>query len=151
LGYNDYAMKTNYLMGTTKITIEAIIVADKKKAWDYYTQPEHITKWNFASDDWQCPTASNDLRVGGKYVARMEAKDGSFGFDFEGIYKEIVVGQNFSYILADERIVSVKFESPGKQTKVTVTFDAETENSLELQKNGWQAILNNYKKYTETN
>ena len=138
-------------MGPTKITIEAIIVADKKKAWDYYTQPEQITKWNFASDDWHCPTASNDLRVGGKYVARMEAKDGSFAFDFEGIYQEIVVAQNFIYILADGRLVSVKFESPGKQTKVTVTFDAETENSLELQKNGWQAILNNYKKYTESN
>jgi len=139
------------IMDTQKIAIEAIVVADKKKAWDYYTQPERITKWNFASDDWQCPTASNDLRVGGKYAARMEAKDGSFGFDFEGIYQQIAEGENFIYTLADGRQVLVKFESLGKETKVSIIFDAETENSIELQKNGWQAILNNYKNYTESN
>lgn len=138
-------------METTKITIEAIVSADKQKAWDYYTQPEHITKWNFASDDWQCPTASNDMMVGGTYAARMEAKDGSFGFDFEGIYLQMEEGKNFIYRLADGRQVSVRFESLAVETKVTVTFDAETENSIELQKNGWQAILNNYKKYTEEN
>ncbi len=138
-------------MGTIQITIEAIVSADRQKAWDYYTLPDHITKWNFATDDWQCPTASNDMRVGGKYSARMEAKDGSFGFDFEGIYQQIAEGENFIYRLADGRQVSVNFESLYKATKVIVMFDAETENSIELQKNGWQAILNNYKKYTEAN
>ncbi len=138
-------------METTKITIQADVSADNKKAWNYYTQPQYITKWNFATDDWQCPTASNDLRVGGKYTARMEAKDGSFGFDFEAVYNEIVEGKKFIYTMQDGRQVTVNFKNSGDKTKVTVTFDAETENPIDLQRNGWQAILDNYKKYTESN
>jgi uncharacterized protein YndB with AHSA1/START domain len=132
-----------------KITVEATIAADKKKAWDYYTHPEHITKWNFASPDWHCPHAENDMRVGGKYNARMEAKDGSFGFDFEAVYDEVVANEKFTYSFGG-RSSTVTFEDVEGQTKVTVVFDAENEHPEEFQKQGWQAILDNYKKYTES-
>ena len=133
-----------------KITIAATINAGIRKVWDYYTQPKYITQWNFADPSWQCPTASNDMRPGGKYLARMEAKDGSFGFEFEAIYEEIVDGKWFTYSMAG-RQVTVVFDGDDSQTVVTVTFDPENINSLEMQKNGWQAILNNFKKYTEAN
>lgn len=138
-------------MKTEKITVQAIIAADKKKVWEYYTNPVHITKWNFASDDWECPAASNDMRTGGKYSARMEAKDGSFGFDFEAIYDEIIKGEIFNYTMGDGRKAAVIFNDLGNKTEVSVTFDTETENSAEMQRDGWQAILNNFKKYTEAN
>ena len=138
-------------MNVTKITIESIISANTNKVWDYYTLPEHITKWNFASDDWHCPKAENDLRVGGKLKSRMEAKDGSFGFDFEAIYDEVVNHKKISYNLTDGRQVITVFENQNGKTKVTTTFDAETQNSVELQRNGWQAILDNFKKYVESN
>ncbi|MEX6688494.1 SRPBCC family protein [Danxiaibacter flavus] len=136
---------------SNKITISATVNADIKKAWDYYTNPEHITKWNFADPSWHCPSASNDMKVGGKYAARMEAKDGSFGFDFEATYNEIVNGENFTYTMPNGRKVNVAFKEDGNQTDVDVTFDPEDQHPLEFQKNGWQAILNNYKQYTETN
>ena len=138
-------------MTTNKIIVRAIVSADKQKTWNYYTQPEHITRWNFASDDWQCPNASNDMRVGGKYVARMEAKDGSAGFDFEATYNEIIEGENFTCTLPDNRVVNVKFNELGDKMEVIITFDAEKEYPPELQRDGWQAILNNFRKYTETN
>lgn len=136
-------------MAQEKIIIKAIISADKQKVWDYYTQPIHITKWNFADPSWHCPTATNDLTVGGRYVARMEAKDGSFGFDFDAVYTEINIGENFTYEFGG-RYANIEFIETQGQTEVTVTFDPESENSIELQRNGWQAILNNFKKYTET-
>lgn len=132
-----------------KIMIEATVAAPVQKVWNYWTKPEHITKWNFASDDWKCPSASNDLKVGGKYSARMEAKDGSFGFDFEGTYSEVVEQSKLSYALVDGRQVTTEFESLGGKTKVTTIFDAESQNSIEMQKSGWQAILNNFKAYAE--
>jgi uncharacterized protein YndB with AHSA1/START domain len=138
-------------METKKVTIRTTVSVERQKAWEYYTQPEHITKWNFATDDWQCPYASNDLRVGGKYMARMEAKDGSFGFDFEAIYNEIIDGEKFVYTMSDGRQVTVSFESMDSQTGVTVTFDTESTNDLEMQRKGWQAILDNFKRYTEGN
>lgn len=137
-------------MSTTKVTIEAIIPADNKKVWEFWTKPQHITKWNFASDDWQCPKAENDLKVGGKYSARMEAKDGSFGFDFEAIYDEIIDQKKIAYTMPDGRKAVTNFENMGEQTKVTTVFDAENQNPVEMQKSGWQAILNNFKKYTES-
>jgi uncharacterized protein YndB with AHSA1/START domain len=133
-----------------KITIKATVSADKQKVWDYYTQPEHIIKWNFADPSWHCPTATNDLKVGGRYLARMEAKDGSFGFDFDAVYNEINHGESFTYEFG-ERFAVVEFNEVNGQTEVTITFDPETENSIDLQKQGWQAILDNFKKYTETN
>lgn len=138
-------------MSTTKITVQTTVSADTKKAWDFYTNPEHITKWNFASEDWHCPSAENDMRIGGKYSARMEAKDGSWGFDYEAIYDEVVNGENFTYTLADGRQVNVNFKNLGDKTAVTVIFDAETENSEAMQRDGWQAILENFRKYAEAN
>ncbi|MBC6994480.1 SRPBCC family protein [Neolewinella lacunae] len=137
-------------MQATKITIQTTVSADPQKAWAYYTEPEHITQWNFASDDWQCPSASNDLRPGGTYRARMEAKDGSFAFDFEATYLEVEPGKHFRYVLGEDRMVDVDFRGQGQQTEVTVAFDAETENPVDMQREGWQAILNNYKNYTES-
>lgn len=133
-----------------KIIIQSTIAADKQKVWDYYTLPEHITKWNFADSSWHCPTATNDLKIGGRYFARMEAKDGSFGFDFEAIYSEIVDGEKFSYDFGG-RHATIKFKDQNEKTEVTISFDPDTENPIDLQRNGWQSILNNFKKYTESN
>jgi len=137
-------------MNTEKIRVKAIINADRQKVWNYYTKPEHITKWNFADPSWHCPTASNDMRVGGKYNARMEAKDGSFGFDFVAIYTEIIIEQQFSYEFGGRK-ATVMFNTVNNKTEIIIDFDAENENPIEMQKDGWQAILNNFKLYTETN
>lgn len=136
-------------MSNTKITVSATIDADKTKVWNCYTQPEHITQWNFADPSWHCPHAENNMTVGGRYVARMEAKDGSFGFDFDATYTNIVPGNEFTYEFGG-RYATIVFTEQENQTTVTVTFDPETQNSLELQQAGWQAILNNFKQYTET-
>lgn len=136
---------------SSKVTVTAVVNADLKKTWAYYTQPEHITKWNFADPSWQCPSAVNDMQVGGKYSARMEAKDGSFGFDFEAIYDEIIDGKSFTYSMPNGRQVTVTFSEDGSKTAVVVTFDPEDENPIEMQKAGWQAILDNFKKYTASN
>jgi uncharacterized protein YndB with AHSA1/START domain len=138
-------------MNATKVTVNATIKADRKKVWDYYTNPKHITQWNFADPSWHCPNAENDMRVGGTYRARMEAKDGSFGFDFEAVYTEIVNGEKFTYKMGDGRVADVWFKDANGQTEVIVTFDAEDQNPVEMQKGGWQAILNNFKAYTEKN
>jgi len=132
------------------INITATVNASAGKVWDYYTNPKHITCWNFADPSWHCPHVSNDMRVGGRYYARMEAKDGSFGFDFEAVYTDIVPGEQFTYTLADGRRVSVVFKKQDNQTKVDVTFDPENQNPLDMQRTGWQAILDNFKRYTET-
>jgi uncharacterized protein YndB with AHSA1/START domain len=131
------------------ITITTTINATLDKVWDFWNNPKHITNWYFASPDWHCPKAENDLQVGKKFNIRMEAKDGSFGFDFEGEYTKITEFQLIEYILADNRKVITTFEKKENTIVVTQQFDPENENSLELQQNGWQAILNNFKKYTE--
>ncbi len=133
-----------------KITIKAIVAANRNSVWEAYTIPEHITQWNFADPSWHCPSATNDLSIGGRYVARMEAKDGSFGFDFDAIYSDVKPGESFTYEFG-ERSASVHFnELEDHLTEVTVTFDPETENPIEMQREGWQMILNNFKKYTES-
>ncbi len=137
-------------MSFQKVIIMALVDASLKKVWDFWTLPEHITGWNFASDDWHCPKSENDLRLGGKMNSRMEAKDGSFGFDFEAIYDEVVEHKKIGYAMADGRHVTTTFENVEGNTRVTTIFDAETQNSIEMQKGGWQAILNNFKKYSET-
>jgi uncharacterized protein YndB with AHSA1/START domain len=147
---NNLAIERS-IMNTTKITVETMISADAQKVWDYYTNPEHITKWNFASDDWHCPKAENDLRVGGKLLSRMEAKDGGFGFDLEAVYDEVVEHKKISYTMLDSRQATTDFNNSGNKTKVTIVFDAETQNSVDLQRTGWQAILDNFKKYVESN
>ncbi|MFM2386937.1 MAG: hypothetical protein RL660_1694 [Bacteroidota bacterium] len=133
----------------TIITIAAHIPASKQKVWDYYTMPEHITQWNFAHESWHCPSATNDLRVGGTYRARVEARDGSFGFDFEAVYTDVIPGDKLAYTLTDNRKVIVKLEERTDFTGITISFDAENENPIELQEQGWQAILQNFKQYTE--
>ncbi len=136
-------------MLTDKIVVKALVLAPKHKVWVYYTNPDHITKWNFADPSWHCPTATNEMKIGGKYFARMEAKDGSYGFDFEAFYTEINEGLGFTYAFGG-RLATVEFKELDEQTEVTITFDPESENPIELQKNGWQAILNNFKKYAES-
>lgn len=134
----------------TTITVEATVQAPVEKAWECWTKPEHITKWNNASDDWHTPRAENDLRVGGKFLCRMEARDGSMGFDFSGVYDEVKANELIAYTLEDHRKVKIIFTGNGTETTVTETFEAENENSIELQRFGWQAILDNFKKYTES-
>ena len=135
----------------TLITVQTKIKAPIDKVWNLWTTPEHITKWNFASDDWQTTFAINDLRSGGKFLSRMEAKDRSFGFDFSGVYDTVKLNEAIHYTLDDNRKVTIIFESTGSETNVIETFEAESDNSIEMQKDGWQAILNNFKKYTEAN
>ncbi len=136
-------------MNIAKITVEATVAATRERVWDCYTNPYHITKWNFASDNWHCPNAKNDLRVGGKYMARMESKDGKWGFDFEAYYLTLNPKESFTYEMTDGRKASVTFTDLGGSTEVTVDFDPENQNPVELQREGWQAILNNFKRYTE--
>ena len=133
-----------------KITVQAVINAPVEKVWELYTEPKHIVKWNNASDDWHTPKAENDLRVGGKFLSRMEAKDGSAGFDFAGVYNEVKKNEVIGYEMGDGRKARIVFKKDGAKTKVAVTFDAESTNSIELQRSGWQAILNNFKKYVES-
>lgn len=131
------------------ITVENQVKSPIKKVWNAYTEPQHIIKWNFASHDWHCPKAENDLRVGGTYSARMEAKDGSFGFDFKAVYTEIIPEKKLAYTLDDGRKVVTHFENEDQTVKVTTIFEAENQNPMDMQKAGWQAILNNFKNYTE--
>lgn len=135
----------------TVVTIESSIQAPVEKVWEFWTKPEHITKWNHASDDWHSPFAENDLRVGGKFSARMEAKDGSFGFEFGGIYDDVRNNEYIEYTLGDGRKVTVNFSKQDSGTKVVESFEAENQHPVDFQKGGWQAILDNFKKYTENN
>jgi len=134
----------------TQITIEATVNAPIEKVWDAYTDPKQITQWNSPSDDWHSPRAENELRPGGSFNYRMEAKDGSFGFDFGGTFDEVKPNELLSYTIGDGRKVENVFIQEGNATKVTVTFEAENQNSIEMQRGGWQAILNNFKKYAES-
>lgn len=135
----------------TQITIEATVNAPIEKVWSRWNEPQHITKWAFASDDWHAPKAENDIRTGGKFSTTMAAKDGSFSFDFGGVYDNVVPNKLIEYTIEDGRKVKIEFSSAGNQTKVTETFEAESENPVEMQRAGWQAILDNFKKYTESN
>jgi len=138
-------------METTALTVKATVNVPVEKVWSFYTSPEHIMQWNNASPDWHTPHAETDLRAGGKFLSRMEAKDGSFGFDFWGIYDEVKTNELIAYTMGDNRKARIVFEGSNNTTVVTVTFEAETENTIELQKGGWQAILDNFKHYTEAN
>lgn len=134
---------------TTKITVETTVAAPLGKVWDTWTTPEHIQNWNSASDDWHTPYAENDVRTGGKFKSRMEAKDGSMGFDFSGVYDDVRQHQYIEYTMDDGRRVQITFSPVGDGTKVVETFEAESSNPVEMQRDGWQSILDNFKKYTE--
>ena len=135
----------------TIITVENTINAPVEKVWQYWTQPEHITKWNSASDDWHTPRAENDVREGGKFQIRMEAKDGSMGFDFFGVYDKVKRNEYIEYTMGDGRKVKVNFKGKGNSTELVESFEAEDQNPVEMQRGGWQSILDNFKKYTEEN
>jgi len=132
------------------ITIETTVNSPVQRAWNIWTSPEHIVNWSYASDDWHTTTAENDLKKGGKFLYRMEAKDGSMGFDLGGIYDEVVENKSIEYTAGDGRRVKISFNPKGDKTEIIETFEAENTNSLEMQKAGWQAILENFKKYAET-
>jgi uncharacterized protein YndB with AHSA1/START domain len=132
------------------ITVQTTVKAPIDRIWNYWTEPGHITHWCYASDDWHAPYAENDLKVNGKFKTRMAAKDGTAGFDFEGIYTKVLRNKTIEYTIPDGRKVVITFSDLGNETKVVESFDAENENSLELQKGGWQSILNNFKKYSES-
>ena len=131
------------------VTVESTINVPVARVWEFWTQPEHIINWTHASDDWHVPYADNDLREGGRFKTTMAAKDGSFSFDFEGVYTTIKTHSLIEYTLGDERTVSISFTNTGNKTKVTQEFDPENVNSIEQQKGGWQAIIDNFKKYAE--
>ncbi len=135
----------------TTITVQATIDAPVEKVWELWNSPEHITKWCQASDDWHAPYADNDLRTGGTFKTTMAAKDGSFSFDFGGVYTDVKENNFISYKMDDGREVSVTFIKEGDATQIIETFDPEAINPHEMQRGGWQAILDNFKKYTEAN
>ncbi len=133
-----------------QITVETAIQAPIEKVWKCWSEPECLIQWNNASDDWHTPKATNDLRTGGTFTARMEAKDGSAGFDFGGTYTKVLPNELIEYEMGDGRKVSVTFVPLGNKTLVNETFDAESENSVEMQRRGWQSILDNFKKHAES-
>lgn len=132
------------------ITVETTIKAPVESVWSYWTEPKHITNWYYASDDWHAPAAENDLKVNGKFKTRMAAKDGSAGFDFEGLYTKILKYKIIEYVLGDGRRVSISFSVNGSKTTVVETFNPENKNPYEMQRGGWQAILDNFRKYAES-
>lgn len=132
------------------IEITSRIAIRVETVWNAYNSVEDIMQWNHASDDWHCTNSINDLRIGGKFINRMEAKDGSFGFDFEGVYTELIPFKKIAYTMADGRKAEVNFESHKNYTDILVRFEAELENPVDMQRDGWQAILNNFKKYVES-
>lgn len=134
----------------TLITVKTSVNAPVEKVWKYWTDPKHIVHWNFASDDWHTPRAENELRVGSKFMSRMEAKDGSSGFDFIGEYTKLIQHKLIEYKIADGRAVQVLFYGDGDKTTITENFESEQTNPVDIQRQGWQAILNNFKKYVES-
>jgi uncharacterized protein YndB with AHSA1/START domain len=133
------------------ITVQTTVNVPLEKAWELWTEADHVRNWNNASEDWHTPKAENNLEEGGSFSYRMEAKDGSFGFDFGGKYTAVAHGEHISYVMDDGRAVEVNFESAGGRTLITESFDPETENPHDVQETGWQSILDNFKKYAESN
>ena len=160
--FKDYFLKTFPIAlenikqlseGTKKvrITVTTVVNVPVEKVWKCWTEPQHIMQWNHASDDWHCPKAENNLKKGGNFSYTMAAKDGSFSFDFVGVYDNVIQNELIENTLGDGRKMKVAFTAIDKKTKVVEIFEAESENSVELQKGGWQAILDNFKKHTESN
>ncbi len=134
----------------SSISVQALINAPIKIVWTNWTTPDDIVRWNNASEDWHTTRVENDLRIGGKFLYRMEAKDGSFGFDFWGVYDDLKTNKIIKYTLGDGRKVKIIFSALNNKTKVVETFEAESENPVEMQRGGWQSILDNFKKYVES-
>lgn len=134
----------------TTITVETLVKAPIEKVWESWTKPAHITQWCQASNEWHAPYAENDLRVGGRFKTTMAAKDGSVSFDFEGVYVAVQEHKWIEYTIMDGRNVKIAFLAQRDAIKITETFEAENIHPIEMQKGGWQAILDNFKKYTES-
>jgi len=132
-----------------RITVGAFINKPVEMVWNVWTDPAHIMRWNAASDDWHCPKASNDLRTGGAFSSTMAARDGSFSFDFEGVYDDVRPHKRIAYTMTDGRTCEILFTEKDGGTVVTEAFDAETENPVEMQRGGWQAILDRFKAHAE--
>lgn len=143
---NIVAMENNVVV----ITVETTVNASISKVWECWTSPNHITNWCNASADWHTPRAENDLKVDGSFLTRMEAKDGSFGFDFTGVYSDVLSNEKIEYTISDGRKVQILFDASTEFVKITESFEAENEHPIEMQQAGWQAILNNFKSYTES-
>ncbi len=137
------------MQNNTRVSVETTVQASAEKVWKYWTAPEHIVKWNSASDDWHTPRATVDLKEGGTFNSRMEAKDGSVGFDFAGVFTKVVPQKTLEYTMGDGRKVSIIFEDQKDKTRILETFETESENPIEMQRQGWQSIMDNFKKYTE--
>jgi len=138
------------MTNTARITITALVNKPLPFVWKCWTDPAHITQWNAASDDWHCPKASNDLRAGGTFSSTMAARDGSFSFDFAGVYDDVQLLKRIAYTMADGRACEILFEEVDGGTQVTENFDAETQNPVEMQRAGWQSILDRFKVYAES-
>jgi len=147
----DHNNVTKEIRNKGEIMVETPINEPVEKVWEMYTNPTHVMQWNHASDDWHSPSAVNNVQVNGVFSFRMEARDGSAGFDFNGVYTEVVENELLAYTMEDGRRARIEFMPMGNSTHLRVTFDPEQENSAELQKSGWQAILENFKKYAEKN
>lgn len=132
------------------ITVQTTINASINKVWEFWSKPEHIKKWAFASLDWHVPNAENDLRTGGKFSTTMAAKDGSMSFDFGGEYTLVKENQAINYVMGDGRNVEITFRETQNGVEITESFDPETQNPEEMQRGGWQAILDNFKNYVES-
>lgn len=134
----------------TRITVSALVNKPVAHVWNTWTDPQHIMQWCAASDDWHCPKASNDLRIGGRFSSTMAARDGSFSFDFEGVYDAVQLHKRIAYTMADGRTCEILFTEENGGTRVVESFDAESQNPVEMQRGGWQAILDRFKAYAES-
>ena len=132
------------------ITVSASVKAPVSKVWQCWNTPSDIIQWNTATPEWHTPKAEHDFRVGGKFKIRMEARDGSMGFDFEGVYDAVELHKYIEYTIGDGRKVKIHFAEEDGETKIIEEFEAEDTNPLEMQRNGWQAIMDNFKKYVES-
>lgn len=135
----------------TSVTVTTDVKAPIEKVWLHWTDPAHIVNWAHASDDWHAPSAKNDLRVGGEFSTTMAAKDGSFSFEFGGIYTTVDEHKKIAYTMGDGRKVEIGFTANGNETHISETFETENQNPVEMQRGGWQAIIDNFKKYSEAN
>ena len=146
IGLWGFEQETPRTMSDT-LTVQTTVDAPRSKTWHYYTEAEHVINWNFASEEWHCPSAINDLRVGGKFKITMAAKDGSMSFDLEGTYDEVDAPSHIAYTLENGREVTVNFSETGGETTVEVSFDPEASEPMQQQRDGWQSILNNFQRY----
>lgn len=146
---DNHHIKAESVENNPLITVETVVNKPMNQIWEKWTLPEHIMNWNNASDDWYTPAAENDLRAGGTFTYKMAAKDGSFSFDFGGVYDEVILNRSIAYTLGDGRKVVIRFIEEAEGVKIIETFEAEDSNSPEMQKSGWQAILDSFKRYAE--